>query len=207
MQRINQLFFIFITLLPITVYSNFNDFGHEAFKAGLFEQAILNWEKALKQFDSNNQNAQYIDTAVYLSIAYQTLGLSEQALYILENVKSRAENINDQIRQANISSHLGDIYIAIAEWGKAGTSLKQAENLANQIGSSLLLANVLNKQGNLWMARGDLKDAFKGKLTNYQKCLPPENCRVDKATAYPPKQSINPHKQFFLINEKYKRTK
>ena len=174
MKRINQLFVIFITLLPITVYSNHNYFGHEAFKAGLFEQAILHWEKALEQFDSNNQNAQYIDTTIHLSIAYQTLGLSEQALDILENAKFRAQNINDQIRQANIFSHLGDIYIAIAEWGEAETSLKQAENLAIQIRSPLLSANILNKQGNLWMARGDLKDAFKGKLTGYQKCLPPD---------------------------------
>jgi tetratricopeptide (TPR) repeat protein len=177
MKRISQIFLILITLLPITVfsdYSDFNDLGHKAFSAGHFEQAIEYWEKALVQFSSKNQKTQYIDTAVYLAIAYQTLGLSQQALKILENAKFRAKNMGDQIRYANVLSHLGDIYIAMGEWQSAQTALEQAESFANQIGSPLLLANILNKQGNLWRARGDLKNAFKENITNYQKCLPPD---------------------------------
>lgn len=191
MRHINQVFLILIMLLPITVYSDFNDLGHQAVQAGAFEQAIQYWEEALPQFDSTNQNTQYIDTAVHLALAYQTLGFSCRALGILKKAEFRAKNIGDQIRYANVLSHLGDIYIILGQWDEkssnvttclemafgdqnnAKTALDEAERITRQMGSPpLLLANILNKQGNLWMARENLKNAFKENIKKYQECLP-----------------------------------
>lgn len=184
-------------LLPGVAYSDAVSEGQLAFKHGHFEQAVQHWETALKQLAPlNNQTTQYIDTAVQLSAAYQALGVPHLAKDILQNAKKRADQIGDPVRQANVLSQLadcmimgGDVHEAVDEngqsgrggvcrvkdsssrWQKAQYFLDKAEALARQTDDTLLLANILNRQGNLWMLREDHLDAFKKTLIKYKPCL------------------------------------
>jgi len=172
MKTIVPCFLLFLLLLPVVANSNSIDLGQNAFQQGQFKLAIQYWENALTQFEANGQNTQYIDTAVQLAMAYQSLGFSPKAENILFKAKSRAEDMGDQLRRANVLSHLGDVYISLGEWQNAQASLNQAQRIAHSIQSPLLLANILNKQGNLWMIRGDLSKAFQQQQAHYQLCLP-----------------------------------
>ncbi len=158
MPKVGPLFLILILSLPNVAYSGQVELGHKAFQRGHFEQAAQHWEAALAQFMSQGKTTQYIDTAVHLAVAYQTLGLLWQAKKILQSAQARAQQIHDRVRYANVLSQLGDIDIAIGDWAKAQYDLDQAVKVAHEVNRSLFLANIYNKQGNLWMARGGFSE-------------------------------------------------
>jgi len=155
-KKISQLCLLFTLSLSTVAYSSPIKLGQQAFQQGHFEQAVQHWETALAKI---SKPPQYIDISVYLAVAYQSLGLSQEALKVLQSARTRAQQINDPVRYANVLSHLGDIYIAKGDLQKAQTYLEQAVDFANKIPHPLLLANILNKQGNLLMAEGKYTEA------------------------------------------------
>ena len=197
MKKRWPLVLLMALLLPQIAYSDAVSKGQQAFERGDFEQAVQHWEAALNQFAPlQNQTTQYIDTAVRLSAAYHALGLLTPAQEILQKAQARVQQIDDPVRQANVLSQLadcmimgGDVHEASDEndhsdqngicrvkdsssrWQKAQDYLDEAEALARQTDDTLLLANILNKQGNLWMAREDLKNALKTVREKYYQCI------------------------------------
>lgn len=61
---------------------------------------------------------------------------------------------------------LGRVLLAQRKWGEAAEIYQQAEQLAQDLGSDLVLALVTPLQGDLWLAQGDLAAVNRWLLTN-----------------------------------------
>ena len=167
-----------------------DDLGQTYFNQGQFERAVQSWREVLSNPSCQNNPKCKIDTSVRLSAAYVSLGRLKEAFNLLESAQPLAENdpvrkasvlmqLSDvylamrdfqdkdmdwgwqKIRQTIISSHNENNQETIITkediLKKAEDTLKEA---AGRAMNPLLLANILNRQGNVFLAQKKYDDAL-----------------------------------------------
>jgi len=176
------LLFTLFSLSSLFLLSSFSlayqgtDSSEPFFQNGHFEQAVQSLKATLIKLTPGSEA--YVDTSVHLAIAYQSLGHFKSALQILRTAESMLEEINDPVRHAIILSHLSDIHLALSLVSNDNTCsillsdkrtasqsdkktaldtaldcINRALEKAEQSHDSLLMANTLNRQGNLFIVQ------------------------------------------------------
>jgi CHAT domain-containing protein/lipopolysaccharide biosynthesis regulator YciM len=158
-----------------------------AFEKGHFEESVQHWQKVLDETIQNS--SQHFKAQINLAKAYQALGFYEETCktllatlpsikkignyeeicktLIIKKILDEVDKLENKEFQVEILNGLGDFHIAIQQTGKAKKCLDKAESIAKEIGNQLLLAEVLNKQGNLRIVMVNYTDA----IENYEKSL------------------------------------
>jgi CHAT domain-containing protein len=142
--------------------------AEQAFSQGQFQQAIQLWENALVQPLPESDS---LNTQIKLALAYQKLGFYRQAFDRLHQALNFAKASKDKASQALILGQLGDLYLAGYDQRKNLQNkanqvkpeihyLKQALKMAHQANNPQVLAEILNKQGNLFLRQGHFQKAF-----------------------------------------------
>ncbi len=180
-----RLLFIFQTIcllycLSSTAYAETTrlEKAQIAFDNGQFEQAIYRWQKA--QAENKMSAKTIIDIKIKLASAYKKLGFYQNAFDLLQESLA-ATTENDQVQQALIWSAIGDLYLSgyqdknyrkekktnlkITLNKKAKDCFNKAIEIAHKTTDKLLLAKVLNKQGNFLLIQGHSRQA----IDNYKK--------------------------------------
>jgi CHAT domain-containing protein len=132
--------------------------AQRAFEQGHFEMAIKQWESILPRLSSARQQ---INVLLQLAAAYQSLGLAQKSIDLLEKALPIAKRTGDHIRQSLVLGSLSDLSLLMGD-------LEKAMNLANSsyrlacvsIQNPLACATALNYQGNVLSKQGDLNDAL-----------------------------------------------
>jgi CHAT domain-containing protein len=141
-------YLILTYLLTNLVYASPSPFdqAQQTFDQGQFEQAIQNWQEVLK---NTKDLASYLEAQIGLAATYHALGAYQEAFDILKKSLPAAQSMKeDQTWQVKILMGLGDYYLLLQQKEKAEPLLQEAESMARQLKQPLLLAQVLNKQGN-----------------------------------------------------------
>jgi len=92
------------------------DPGQAYFERGQFELAVQTWAKALSNISPEKNPKPYIDTSVYLAVAYQKLGRLKKAHKLLKTALPLAENGNYPVHHAMVLMHLSDVYLAMRDF-------------------------------------------------------------------------------------------
>jgi CHAT domain-containing protein/tetratricopeptide (TPR) repeat protein len=185
-MMIHQKLMLVCLLLTSAVYAS-SDQAQQAFAQGQFEQAIQYWEEVLKNTEA--KDVPYLEAQLGSASAYQALGAYEEAFDILTKILPEAQRLTDKTWQVKILIALGDYYLAIQNLAiqnkeevggklqeaktraekkeEARRKFQEANTIAEKIADSLLLAEVLNKQGN-WST---MDSNFKAAKNFYKKSL------------------------------------
>ena len=108
--------------------------GMKDYKKGAFESAIKNWIKSEKLYKDNGKIQKQCVVMVELSRAYQTLGLSNKALEVLDSALILAEESGKKSLTSSVLAHLGNIHTIMGN-----------KNLAEDyLNRSLLFSNLLD---------------------------------------------------------------
>ncbi|MDM8526030.1 CHAT domain-containing protein [Desulfococcaceae bacterium HSG8] len=152
--------------------------GEEFFHRGDFENAVLAWEQALTQPEAKKDAGVYIDTLMYLSIAYQSLGFHQKALSALRRALPVVKNSDDRYRNTLFLNSLSDLYFSLGDFENVVKYLEKAIAEARLSQNPRILASVLNSSGNIFALDRD----YKGAIASYEECL--ENIKNIKPTPY-----------------------
>lgn len=162
-------------LFMVTAYAAASsiDQAKQAFERGQFEQAVQHWQKVLQE--SPEDLPQQVEAQLGLATAYQALGFyklglsDEEPCKMFDKASSAAKKMSDPTWRVKVLMGLADCYLATyyQSKGTAKQSLEEAEQIARQVRQPSLLAQVLNKQGNLAMLSKDHQLA----IETYQKSL------------------------------------
>ena len=151
------------------------DPGQAYFNQGHFERAVQYWTEA-RELISPAVPKKYIDISVQLAVAYQHLGRLNDAYTILKSILPLVVNDNDPVRHAIVLMQLSDIYVAMRHLNKQNINevitdeliltqstpsmveiameyLQKAEKISKSVTEPFLLANILNKKGNMFMVQ------------------------------------------------------
>jgi tetratricopeptide (TPR) repeat protein len=141
--------------------------AQRAFEQGQFEKAIEQWESILPNLSSARQQ---VNVLLQLAAAYQSLGLAEKSVDLLEKALPLAEQIGDNIRQSLVLGSLSDLSLLMGDLEQATKLAARSHKLVctHPIQNPLACATALNYQGNVLSTQGDdLKDA----LEKYKEAL------------------------------------
>jgi CHAT domain-containing protein len=134
------------TYMAYATSENVIDEGQQAFNQGNFEQAIAQWQTAIPQL----MPAQQVKVFNQLATAYRNLGQYNQAFKILQQAEKVAQGHKYFADYAMILCKLSELYIATQQFEPANLAIAKALKVARKSGQSLVLAHVLNHQGN-WL--------------------------------------------------------
>ncbi|MEK8020530.1 MAG: CHAT domain-containing protein [Candidatus Parabeggiatoa sp.] len=144
-----------------------------AFDKGQFEDAISLWQKA---FSEKSQKTP-LNIQIKLASAYQKLGFYQKAFNLLQASLTRAKIQKNNQAHTIILSEIATLYLSGYQdkknqgttfenednpdnLEKANEHLNKAIEIARQTNDKLVIAKVLNKQGNLLFIEGNYEDAI-----------------------------------------------
>jgi len=172
-QTLCLFFYLLITAL-VYAETTVVEPAQTAFDNGQFEQAISLWQKVLAEKKPSQKNQR--DIQIKLASAYQKLGFYQNAFNLLQKSLTLAKNKKDQVHQAIILSELGDLYLSgyqdknyqekkkkdmtVTLKKEAKHYFDKAIEIARQTNDKLVIAKVLNKQGNLLIRKGLFRKAI-----------------------------------------------
>ena len=177
MPKINKflycLIIIFVVLLNVSPYQKVvaaitdtqnselvND-GLLYYEKGQFEDAVLIWEKNLRQISINKNFPKFVDTLRMLANAYQYMGNYTKGINLLTNYINFLEQSNDLKRKALFYSNLGNLYLANNDFNISKLWLEKANNEAQLLNDPYISAVVSNNYGNIYAFKKDYKNALK----------------------------------------------
>jgi CHAT domain-containing protein len=153
--------FITLTLTPLTATLAQSPI-QQAFKQGQFAQAIEHWERQWPTLPT----AQQVDVLLQLALAYQSLGLADNAFSALHLALPKTQS--DPIRQSLVLGSLSDLYLRYRDFEQAEHYAKQSvELVCTPPDSPLACATAFNYQANLLSLQGIYPEA----LAHYRKSL------------------------------------
>jgi len=121
------------------------------FKKGDFEAAIKNWTQSEALYKNIGKPEKQCMVWIELSRAYQAIGLSSQALDVLEKALKLAEKSENKYHQASVLTHLGNLYTIMGNEDLAENYLTRSLFISNTLDAPELSAAILNNQGNLYL--------------------------------------------------------
>lgn len=154
-------YLILTYLLTNLVYASPSQFdqAQQTFEQGQFEQSVQSWQEVL---ENTKDLASYLEAQIGLATAYHALGAYQEAFDILEKSRPAAQSMKEgQTWQVKILMGLGDYYLVTQQQEKAEPLLQEAEAMARKLKQPLLLAQVLNKQGNRLIMSLKIQEAIK----------------------------------------------
>ncbi len=140
------LLFVSSTVMATSSHTQIQQ-GHTAFQQGVFDQAIQHWEIALKSIDMNSPH--YVETMIYLAVAYQKLGNYPLAYQRLQQALPITKSTRQLSQQILVHSHLGDVLLAMQQPEAAKKHLDEGIKLAQPLNEPALLAHLHNNLGNI----------------------------------------------------------
>jgi len=135
--------------------------AQRAFEQGQFEKAIEQWESILPNLSSTRQQ---INVLLRLATAYQSLGLAQKSVDLLEKALPLAKQTGDNIRQSLVLGSLSDLSLLMGDLDEATKLAARSHQLVctHPIQNPVACATALNYQGNVLSTQGDdLKKALK----------------------------------------------
>ncbi|RKZ48061.1 MAG: hypothetical protein DRR16_22335 [Candidatus Parabeggiatoa sp. nov. 3] len=165
------LFCYLLTTALVYAETTVVDPAQTAFDKGQFEEAIFLWQKV---FAENSQKTP-LNIQIKLASAYQKLGFYQKAFNLLQASLTQAKTQkNNQAHQAIILSEIGVLYLSGYQDKKSQDTILENEDnyekvihyfekaieIALQTNDKLVIAKVLNKQGNLLFIEGNYEDAI-----------------------------------------------
>jgi CHAT domain-containing protein len=134
--------------------------GIRAFQRGAFEQAILRWDEAARQYARLAKPTEHCDVLIRLAQAYQAVGHYTEAVQRLGVALQLAEQAGDQARTATVLGSLGNLYVTTGPPATAEQYLRTGLSLARATGRTGLVAAILNNLGNLFTAQHQYSEAI-----------------------------------------------
>ncbi|OQY59887.1 MAG: hypothetical protein B6245_04260 [Desulfobacteraceae bacterium 4572_88] len=141
--------------------------GNSLFQKGDFKHAAASWENALTVLDVGQFPDIHMDILPYLAHTCKTLGLHEKALGAFNRALPVAEKSRKHDRKALFFSHLADIHLTLADIENAVIFMEKAIAEAQLSKDPVILADILNNAGNLFIADGNYQEA----AGTYRECL------------------------------------
>ncbi|HET6514864.1 MAG TPA: CHAT domain-containing protein [Thermodesulfovibrionales bacterium] len=130
-----------------------------SFERGAFEEAVHFWKEAEELYEKREEIGRQSEALVFLSQAYQSLGLTREALRCLESAEILAQKSGDAVRIASALASLGNVYIATGPEDKANEYLNRSLAMAKELQDFRLSATILNNLGNLFMTQKKYREA------------------------------------------------
>lgn len=132
------------------------------FSMGDYEKAMESYQQSMEIYKSLNDSLRYAKTMMNVGNVYWQWDKNELALEMLLEAKKVFENKNDLVELGRVLNNIGRIYYqdfndttqALAYYQQ---SLSIREKIGNQLGMSVVLANI----GNIYRDRNQLDEAFK----------------------------------------------
>lgn len=109
----------------------------------------------------NAYNSTEIKTLLKLAKTYQSQGLADKSLNILQKVLLQAQHTKDKISQSLVLASLSDWYLLHRQLDKAKHYSMQSLDLACKISQPLACATALNYQANILTVQGYYTEAIK----------------------------------------------
>ena len=135
--------------------------GRRAFDQGNFSRAAEQWEKALHLSRDRGDASAEVQASVALADAYQSIGLSQRSVRVLEEALARAPLTNAQSKVVLLKSRLGAALTTSRELERAGLLLSEALAGAKAIGDAKLEGQIMNDLGNLHLCRQEFPEALR----------------------------------------------
>jgi CHAT domain-containing protein/Tfp pilus assembly protein PilF len=134
--------------------------GLQLFQRGAFEQAVLSWTEALRQYERIGKRKEQGEVLVRLAQAYQSMGHYTEAFQSLKTASALAEQAQDPARLAVVLESVGNLYLAAGQIDEADKSLRKALSFARDLKNDPLSATILNNLGNLLTYQKKYSDAL-----------------------------------------------
>jgi CHAT domain-containing protein len=109
----------------------------------------------------NAYNSTEIKTLLKLAKTYQSQGLADKSLNILQKALLQAQHTKDKISQSLVLANLSDWYLLHRQLDKAKHYSMQSLDLACKLSQPLACATALNYQANILSIQGYYKEALK----------------------------------------------
>jgi CHAT domain-containing protein len=138
--------------------------GQQAFDKGRFSEAAEKWEKAVKLYRTHGDLVAEIQAAVSLASAYQSIGLQQRSVAVLEAALARTNSSVPQAQIILLKSKLAGALILTRDLAKAEALLLESLTAATAAGNRGLEAQILNELSNLRVCQ----QQFSAALTSYE---------------------------------------
>ena len=136
------------------------DRGSIAFRRGAFDDAIANFEAALRVYEKETDRAKQCEALIMLSQAGHFTGQYRKALQSLEKALVIARELNDKHQIAAVLGSMGNLYIGTGKSDMAFNHLNQGLVIAKESGCSDVAAAILNNLGNLYLSENKYNEAL-----------------------------------------------
>jgi tetratricopeptide (TPR) repeat protein len=108
--------------------------GLRLFQEGLYEEAIVNFEKAQEMFAAEGDDVQAAEMVNNRGVIYRMQGQWDKAIAALEEAKTAFAGLGDRNREAQTLGNLGGLYAEQGEREKADECLRQAADIFAELG-------------------------------------------------------------------------
>ncbi|MCP4698482.1 MAG: CHAT domain-containing protein [Gammaproteobacteria bacterium] len=137
---------LYMSAFPAYAQAAFMEQANRAFEQGHLEEAVQSWRAVLA---APGLQALHPEAQTGLASAYLALGFYREALEIIQKSLAVAERDGDLKQQAILLGKLGEWHLASHKDQEARNYLQQALSLARMLEDPLILAQALNRQGNM----------------------------------------------------------
>jgi CHAT domain-containing protein/Tfp pilus assembly protein PilF len=150
------------TSAPSEVQSSgkYMDQGVLSLNRGAFDDAITNFEAALRLYEQGENKKKRCKALIMLSQASHLTGQYKKALQSLEKALTLARELNDGHQIAAILGSIGNVHIGLGDSGLAFKYLNQGLIIARDSGYSDVTAAILNNLGNLYLSQNKYNEAL-----------------------------------------------
>lgn len=121
--------------------------GEEAFRRGVFEQALVHWKEAARLYGIRGDLVHQGQALLSVAQTAHTMGQTKQALQSLELALTLAQQQPDVVWRATVLAQLGRTYLATRQLDAANQYLSQALEIARTTNGDRALATILNDIG------------------------------------------------------------
>ena len=136
------------------------DEGLRLFQEGLYEEAIVQFEKAQEMFAAEGNDVEVAEMVNNLGVIYRMLGQWDEAIAALEQAKTTFVRLGDRSREAQTLGNLGGLYASKGERDKSNECLRQAADIFAELDDDQRYGETLLALGVQEWKTGDRSDGL-----------------------------------------------
>jgi len=134
--------------------------GLRLFQEGLYEEAIVQFEKAKNAFAAEGNDVEVAEMVNNLGVIYRMLGQWDEAIAALEEAKSTFVRLGDRSREAQTLGNLGGLYASKGERETSNECLRQAADIFSELGDEQRYGETLLALGVQEWKKGDRSEGL-----------------------------------------------
>jgi tetratricopeptide (TPR) repeat protein len=129
--------------------------GLRLFQEGLYEEAIVSFEKAQEMFTAEGNDIEAAEMVNNLGVIHRMQGQWDEAIAALEEAKAAFARLGDRNHEAQTLGNLGGLYAEQGQREKANECLRQAADIFAELGDEQRHGEILLALGVQEWKKGD----------------------------------------------------